>query len=305
MKTTQSEIALSPKLTATIENIKTIRARRDTLDAVTNAMPQTIADLKVKAASIADSLATKEGNLALLSGTEAKKLEGEYTTQGTALAVAEVEVNRAEAKLEALETKIAPEIDAAMKEAEIDLTREISIDADERKARIAIELREAVKPILKVLAKARAANFTGQFNDLFMCAYVPDVDGFKFFGGSHSLADFVGKNLLSEASSTPEAEEIKAILAPAREAIVIAKSYQPYVPLSKRPAPYQIKGSSEGPGGRPSLPPPRDVKPAVEANSSFVKSQYSSFNLEAKPQPQELNLAPALAELEPQAAVQL
>lgn len=238
----------STELLAAVNSVIEINSRREALEAAVSAMPATIEALRQRVQELTENLGSIEAELALCPpGAAAKRLERDSETRTAELAVAENEVKRAIAKLSALESKIAPEVDAAMAEAALTLHREIGIDTRERKKQIADELRHAVKPLLEVLAKAKAVDVAYQFNDLFQVSFVPDYENFVFLGAS-SQELHSGFNLLNALPDSEEARQVTLEFAPLRNARRIVTAYKEYVPLAKRPGPYQIKGTSEGEG---------------------------------------------------------
>jgi len=257
-KSAQTELAsaydISPELNAAVETVHFALGRRKTLDEAINALPKAISDLERQASSLTSELGSVEAELALSSGAQAKNLEQSCEQLNDTVSKKEIEIKRAKSKIVALEG-MAPEMDEAIVTAGGLLNMEVGFLAGDIKSQIAKEMRDAVIPVLAVIAKARVAGL-GQFNDFLAAAYLPDPEGFMIAGGSaiDVTSNYRGLNLLDRSYSTPETDALVAALKPVRDAIAAVRSHKPYIPLANRPTPYQIKGSNEGPGGKPAPP---------------------------------------------------
>jgi len=242
--------ALTPEVKAAIQDVHDALARRKLLDEATEASPARIAEIEHEANRLRGEIASREADIALCDEAEAPAKEKTIRKLADELTAKERELNRAKARLEALEAR-APEIDMAVDDAARTLNLEVSMLGESFKVRICEELREAVKPLLPILEKARAVG--RPFNDYFQAAYLPDPEGFvlsnKYIG---AISGHAGVNLLDSASG--ESNPITEVMAPVRAALNALCAHRAYVPLAKRPKPYVRKGAWDGPGGRTERP---------------------------------------------------
>ncbi len=296
---TKAEVyALTPEVIQAIEAVHDAIARRKVLDEAVNEAPARIAALEQEADRMRGELARLDADIALCDDAEVpakeraiKKLDGDLSTK-------ETELRRARARLDALEAR-APEIDAAVSEAGYVLNLETNSLAESFKERISEELREAVKPLLPILEKARAVG--PLMNDFCQAAYLPDPAGF-YLARSNNNANFanIGFNLLSGASGLPN--PINEVMAPVNAALAAWRGHKPYLPLAKRPVPYVRKGAWDGPGGRvdrpdePEQPPAPRMKTLEEALAEPYTIKGDSSGIRTWQAAAEMNMAKALAD---------
>jgi len=303
MKTTKTEAtayAVTPELNAAVESVHAALARRLALDSAVDTLPETIAGLEADAARLRGELGTTEAKLAMSAGAQMKELESACQTLTDSLSKKEIEIRRAKARVVALEG-MAAEVDEAVQTAGTLLNQEVGFVAGDFKVEIAREMREAVGPVLEVLAKARAVGL-GQFNDVFAAAYLPEIEGFMIVGGASNVSgEYIGTNLLDAFCNTPESDAIAAVLKPAKDALAAARSYRPYVPLAKRPAPYRIQGA-DWRGGQPTLPViQKEVAPhgfaTLKLNEPYaIKGDQSGALTRAAAGEQELSIGRVLTD---------
>jgi hypothetical protein len=247
----QGAYALTPEMDAAIQAVHDALARRAVLDEAVKEGPARIAALEQEANRIRGEIASREADIVWLPGSEVPAMEKAIKKLSDDLSTKETELRRARARLDALEAR-APEIDAAIAEAGYALNLERNMLAEDFKARISEQLREAVKPLLPLIEQARAVG--PMLNDFCQAAYLPDPVGFILANSNlGTTVGNVGVNLLNDASGLPN--PIAEAMAPVNAALNAFRAHRPYVRLSERPRPYVIKGSSEGPGGKPSVPP--------------------------------------------------
>ena len=288
-----SAYEITPELNAAIQAVHAAFMRRKNLDDAVNALPKMVSDHEQDVMRLSDELAASEAQLALSSGDQAKKLEHCCELLSAALSKKENELKRTKLRVIALEG-LAPEIDAAVEEAGSLLNIEVGILAGAIKSQIASEMREAVLPVLAVMAKAQAANLNHQFREFLLAAYLPDPESFMSLGGFSGAQNYSGINLLESNISNPDATAIARNLKPIKDALGLVKLHAHYVPLAKRPIPYQIKGTIDGLGGKPGIHPRPAPTPALVIDASITQAPYivkgSSGNASACT-PQELNPA--------------
>ena len=161
---------------------------------------------------------------------------------------------------------------------------------------VTVETRTGVKPLLRIMEKARAVG--PALNDFCRGAYVPDPVGFILANSNiGTTTGNIGFNLLSEASGLPN--PIAEVMAPVNAALNALRAHRPYVPLAKRPQPYVIKGSSEGPGGRPTVPEaPEPAAPRMKTIEEALAEPYTikgdSSGIRTWQAAAEMNMAKAL-----------
>lgn len=250
---------LSSEMQAAIQAVHDALGRRKTLDEATNAAPAQIAELEQEANRLRGEIASREADIIWCADTEVPAAEGAIAKLSDELITRETELRRAKSRLDALEAR-APELDAAVDQAGYMLNLEVGMQGEIFRARISEELREAVKPLLPILEKARAMG--PLFNDYLQAAYLPDPEGFILgLRSNGAISSNVGVNLLNGVSNVPN--PITEVMAPVNAALNALRSHRAYVPLAKRPKPYVMKGAWDGPGGRTGPRPPEVEKPSA------------------------------------------
>ncbi|CBJ50351.1 hypothetical protein [Ralstonia solanacearum] len=269
----QSGYALTPEVKAAVQDVHDALARRKLLDEAANASPARIEEIEREANHLRGEIASQEADIVLCDEAEVPAKEKAIRKLADELTAKERELSRAKARLNALEAR-APEIDAAIDEAARMLNLEVGMLAESFKVRICEELREAVKPLLPIMDKARAMG--RPFNDYFQAAYLPDPEGFilstQYIG---AISGHVGVNLLNGASGEPN--PIMEVMAPVNEALNALRAHRAYVPLAKRPKPYVRKGAWDGPGGRTERPQesqPEEPSPPRKTLEEALREPY-------------------------------
>ncbi|MGF6664835.1 hypothetical protein QF000_006503 [Paraburkholderia atlantica] len=247
----QGPYALTPEMETAIQAVHDALERRAVLDEAVKEAPARMAALEQEVSHIRAEIASREADIVWCDGSEVPAMDKAIKKLADDLGIKETELRRSKARLDALEAR-APEIDAAIAEAGHMLTLERDMLAESFKARISEELREAVAPLLPILEKARAVG--PMLNDFCQAAYLPDPLGFILSNANiGTTVGNVGVNLLNGASGLTN--PIAEAMAPVNATLNAFRAHRAYVPLANRPKPYVIKGSSEGPGGKPTVPP--------------------------------------------------
>jgi hypothetical protein len=264
--------ALPRELLDAIDAANAELARRRRLDHATSEAPHKIAELELKVERLRDELAQHEAEAALSERGGDDEIRSRRAADQTlkSLSFAEREIDDFQRSLAALEAA-APAIDEAVTQAGVVLNREIQTFGDNYRASIAAELRVLRAPILSLLVQARAVGlglFDVGFTD---AAFLGDPETFVSLGRGNRL-DYLGANLIDcrNASGAPNDPLVQAF-EPVRAARSALGRHRPYVPLAKRQQPYALRGSNEGPGGRPTpplqqaapLPPPKSIERAL------------------------------------------
>ncbi|WP_343661101.1 hypothetical protein [Ralstonia sp.] len=301
----QSGYALTPEVKAAIQDVHDALARRKLLDEAADASPARIAEIEQDANRLRGEISSQEADIALCDEAEVPAKEKAVRKLADELTVKERELSRAKARLDALEAR-APEIDAAIDEAAHTLNLEVGMLAESFKVRISEELREAVKPLLPIMEKARAVG--RPFNDYFQAAYLPDPEGFIVNTKSAgAIFGHVGVNLLNGTSGEPN--PITEVMEPVNAALNALRAHRAYVPLAKRPKPYVRKGAWDGPGGRTERPQesePEEPSPPHKTLEEALREPYvikgDSSGIRTWKAAAELNMARAMMADEDSAA---
>ena len=118
-------------------------------------------------------------------------------------------------------------------------------------------------------------------NDFVTSAYVPDLESCMRVNTGTGYYD-AAPNLLSLTDDdTAAAEaEIVAEMKPITDALVMGRQHRRYVPIAKRPQPYQYRGSNSGPAlglggpiGEPG-PPPQSIDEKSNFNGYRTDQPY-------------------------------
>ncbi|WP_342616977.1 hypothetical protein [Rhodoferax sp. GW822-FHT02A01] len=188
-------------------------------------------------------LSEKQADRALADDDQVKALDAEIKKLIDKVDAKSRELNRTRNLIEALEVK-APEVDAAVVDAqqilgiERHIWSEVIIDA------IRDELEAAVRPLIGVMAKAKAfGRFNGFLSDFLNAAWVP-ADPKSFLRAANGAYAYnIGRNLLDgspDDAQRAHADAIVAAVAPIYQQLNM--KHAEYVPLDKRPKPYVKKG---------------------------------------------------------------
>jgi hypothetical protein len=242
-ETMQSAAAEYAAAQAAHESCEREIARRakmlEQVDADAAALPGKEALLQSKASEAADvdaerSIASEDAVRTI--DAKLKRVRGEEDA-------ASRDLNQTRARLEALESKIETS-DEAVRSAANTLSAEIGALEARLTSEISCELAAALRPVIAVLAKARAIGGP-QMTLLASSAVVPDpAAGIDIVGRStfcSNLLDAVPDELQAGA-----ADAIRQTMLPLRATLAKARGLPSYVPLSKRPKPYVRRGYTIG-----------------------------------------------------------
>lgn len=283
--TTISPYAVTPELHAARTAVEAARGKSKKLADLVNTTAAQATTLEADAQRLQTELAAEEGALAMAEGAAVKRHEKSVERLSGELEGKEKELKRARAKIAALEG-MAPGIDDEVTAAGTALSIELGMWGQSVTAALSAELGEAVKPLVGVMAKARAIG-APLFLDFLQAAYVPDPIGFMRIMTRSDGWDNRGRNLLDgigESQWTAEADAISAQLSPVKLAMSAARIHREYVPLARRQGPYVRKGYE------------------VRGSDFWAKKREAAAPMEKpqpparKPEPQELSMGPALVE---------
>jgi hypothetical protein len=247
-ESSQASYAPSAELLAARDAVEAARQRSARVREQVDATAMQITALEGEVHKLQTDLANREAERALADDGAAKKLDAEIKRLAGDLDSKSRELNRARNLLQALETK-APEIDEEVRAAGTVLQSEQGIWASNAAQALRNELQEAVRPLVRVMARARAVGGP-ELRDFLSAALVPDPEGFMRFPVSGGGWVNQGTNLLDAPPDEIGAAAARAIsenLKPVRESLAAVRSHGDYVPLAKRPKPYVRKGrTTEG-----------------------------------------------------------
>jgi hypothetical protein len=251
-----SKYKVSAQMEEAIQKVEELLAKRKTIDAKIEAglVEAKAAEAPYEAALEAEAQAC--ANLALaIEEKDYLACEKAVEAAAEAVQVAHRKKILSARTVEAL-CNMAVTTDREIEVAKVDVDLEQGILAGEVVDAFAIELDEAIKPLLTVLAQAQALHVAVRSPGLinFMNGLViPDPRDQS--GRTHLVGDgFVTRNGRRESVSAamqeePSAQAVAAALQPIVHVRAKLLSHRPFVHPSKRPAPYVVKGRSDGPSG--------------------------------------------------------
>ncbi|HDR8987717.1 TPA: hypothetical protein QDA93_000276 [Burkholderia vietnamiensis] len=280
----------------TISNLRELLDRRKKLDDAVNAAPAEINSLETELSSLRQQMATLEADAVLIDEAKLPAKQKQIEALADVITEKDFGVRRAKARLEALEAR-APDLDEKIEIAIGFVRVEAGIATQSLRSDIAEELRSKVHDLQLIYAKIRALHGlvpNDRTGDFLQSAMVPDPDHCMRIttrGGTYEAST----NLLDVRNDATAVAEtlISEAMRPITEVLMLARKHRPYVPLAKRPAPYVRKGAWDGPGGRIDRPEKLE-EPPVRAEPYEIKGDSSGFR--TRPQVQEMNMAPAIAE---------
>lgn len=265
---TISPYAISPELVAAKDELDSAKQKATKLrQRVDEAAADAVA-LKLEVDSLTLELSGKQADRALADDDQVKALDGEIKKLIEKVDAKSRELNRMNALVEALEAK-APQVDEDVAVAKNLLNWERGVWVGSILDTLRDELAEAVRPLIGVLAKAKAMSQCSEgLRDTLLAAWVPDPQNFmRMTNGAYSCNQ--GRNLLDgrpDEHQRAEAEAITIALLPINQ--LISAPHSEYVPLAKRPKPYVRKGytmhgraADEAPFGQASKTEPEPVAP--------------------------------------------
>lgn len=271
-RTNQNAIAAAaPKSSASFEDAEAIRELNDLieqrrkLDEATNAAPEQIAAAEQELASLRNYMASKEADVVFVDDSKLPGLQKEIAKLSESIDAKELDLRRKKARLDALEAR-APELDAKIDLAIGFVRVEANMAAQDIQVELAEELRSKVAEVQMIYAKVRALQRVvpmDRTSDFLLSAYLPDLESCMRVNTGTGYYDAAPNLLAITNDETQAAEaEIAVAMKPITGALIVGRQHRPYVPLAKRPQPYQFRGSNEGPTrglsgpiGQPGPPP--------------------------------------------------
>lgn len=280
---------------AAVAEFEAMLARRKKLDQAVESAPVQIAETEHELAAMRSSLAAKERDIVFVDDADVQATQKEIIRLANAIDAKDLELRRLKARVEALEA-MAPDIDAQVDAAVCAIRVEASNAAVALCAELAAEVRERASELQLTYAKIRALTAIvplPKTTDFLDAAKVPDLDECGYFATTANLL-----SLESEASKVAEAE-IKDRMGGITSALRAARAYSPYVPVAKRPGPYQFRGSNSGPQkgmggaigpGEPPIPytpePPafkgyRDAEPyQIKGDQGGIRTRQAAVEMD-------------------------
>lgn len=280
----------------TISNLRELLDQRKKLDDAVNAAPSEIKFIEDELSNLRQQMASLEADIVLVDEAHVPAKQKQIKALGEVLADKELAVRRKKMLLETLEQR-APDLDEKIEIAIGFVRVEAGIAAQSLRSDIAQELRGKLHELQLIYAKVRALHGLvrdERTGDFLKSALIPDLDQCMRIIARNETYE-ASPNLLDTRNDDTAAVEaqISDAMRPITDVLVLARKHRPYVPLAKRPAPYVRKGAWDGPGGRIDRPEKLE-EPPVRAEPYEIKGDSSGFR--TRPQAQEMNMAPAIAE---------
>ncbi|MFJ1214527.1 hypothetical protein [Burkholderia pyrrocinia] len=306
---TQSGIAAQakPNLSIdaeTISNLRELLDQRKKLDDAVNAAPAEINSLETELSSLRQQMASLEADIVLVDEAQLSAKQKQIKALDTAVAEKDLAVRRAKARLEALEAR-APDLDEKIEIAIGFVRVEANIASHSLRSDIAEELRGKLHELQLIYAKVRALHGLvrdDRTGDFLQSALIPDLDQCMRIITRNGTYEASANLLDTRNDDTAAAEaQISEAMRPITEVLALARKHRPYVPLTKRPAPYIRKGAWDGPGGRVDRPeepeePPARMKTIEEALAEPYEIKGDSSGFRTWKQAQEMNMAAAITD---------
>jgi hypothetical protein len=240
MRSAAAEYAAAQAAHESCESELARRAKMlEQVDADAAALPGKEALLQSKASEAADADAERSiasDDAVRTIDAKLKRVRGEEDA-------ASRDLNQTRARLQALESKIETSDEAVRSAANV-LSAEIGALEARLTSAISSELAAALRPVIAVLAKARAIGGP-QMTLLASSAVVPDPAARIDITGQSTFCS----NLLDaepDEQQAGAADAIRQAMLPFRATLAKARGLPSYVPLSKRPPPYVRRGYTIG-----------------------------------------------------------
>ncbi|SOE92885.1 hypothetical protein SAMN05414139_05646 [Burkholderia sp. D7] len=271
------EYVPSPETMAAIERLNVALERRAKLDSAVDAVPHEIAVLEAAVDRQRGELNDLQAEAALaINGKSEVSLLQDFDKRRAALNLLMQEIELARGKLASLENR-AGAIDAEVVDAGTELNRESNMDGYRFRSQISDELKAALPELRSVIDKVRAlssAGFSDFFSDFLNCAQLYDVIGLANYRLGPQGTDLLAVDA-NDKTPHPVVERLKVVGA----AQTAVRTHRPFVPIAQRPLPYQIKGSNEGPGGRPTPPLPQPAPPPPPPPKSIEQAMKEPYTI--------------------------
>lgn len=251
--------APSAETLAAIERLNVALERRAKLDGAVDAVPHEIAVFEAAVNRQRGELndLQAEAALACNSENEVAQLQ-DFDKRRAALNLLMQDLELARGKLASLENR-AVAIDTEVVDAGAEVNRQSNMDGYRFQAQVSDELKSALPELRAVIDKTRALSgvgFAGFFGDFLNTIQLYDPVGLLRFATGPQGTDLLAA-VANDKTPHPIVERLKVVGA----AQTAVRTHRPFVPIAQRPQPYQIKGSNEGPGGRPTPPLPQPAPP--------------------------------------------
>lgn len=246
--TNAARYALTLEITAAHLAVEAARQKSSRHSEQVNLVAAQIAELDSEIPLLEKGLADHEAAMTFAEDSEIAAMEKTAMRLSTVIEMKARVLNRSRAKLKALED-MAPSVDDEVVTAGGSLRLEVGIWMQGVVQELSEELSEALKPVIGILAKARAIGGS-ELSDFLASVSVPDPVDCKLVPAA-SGAYNIGSNLLdlpADADQQAAANELHSQIAPVRRAATEACGHAAYIPLARRPKPYVIKGN-RGPDG--------------------------------------------------------
>lgn len=266
-----------------IKELSELIGQRRKLEAAADEIPAQVQAAEQELAALRGTLASKEASLVLIDEAKLKGLQKEIDAIAESINGKDLALRRLKNRLVALEG-LAPDLDEKIDLAIGFVRVEANMAAQDMQASLAEELRGKVAEVRVIYAKVRALQRLVpmvRISDFLISAYVPDLESCMRVNTGTGHYD-AAPNLLSLADEDTAAAEaaIAAEMKPITDALAIGRQHRRYVPISKRPQPYQYRGSNSGPAlglrgpiGEPG-PPPRMIEEKPAFNGYKINAPY-------------------------------
>jgi len=245
--------AVHPELTAAVGVVHAAIAKAKKVAEMIDGAAAAVAQLTGDIDALRQAIASAEVDEALSDDGDPKALRKAIERQRADLSTKEAELRSAQTRITAMEQK-APGTDAEVATAGEVLQREYQGWVVATKTALAADIEEAIKPLVDVMAKARAVGW--QHNMSFLDdALVPDLLNYISVNYGIARASDLSTNRLTGRTASAEAQatvaEIRNVILPVEQALAAVKSHRPYVSLANRQkTPYVLKGWGSAYHGR-------------------------------------------------------
>jgi hypothetical protein len=234
----------------TVNELRDLIEQRKKLDEATNNAPGEIAAAEADLASLHRELAVREADVVFIDDSKLPALQKEIAKLSGAIDSKDITVRRLRARLESLEAR-APDLDNKIDLAIGYMRLEANMGAQNLQAALAENLRSKVAEVRMIYAQVRALDRLVPMHrtrDFLISAHMPDLDSCMVINSGSERYDTAPNLLAITDAETVSAEaEIVEAMKPISDALKLASSHRPYVPLAKRPQPYVFRGSNQGP----------------------------------------------------------
>ncbi|VVE01709.1 hypothetical protein [Pandoraea terrigena] len=233
-----------------LQEIEGLLSQRKALEQHADSIPAQIDAAKRQLEAIGGQILDAEMELLTAPEKSIPKITKQRDDLETQQVECELRIRRLQTQLAAIEAR-APEIDEKITVAIGFVKLEATIASEEIQAALAEDIRRDVAALRRTYAKVRTLQALvpmPRTSDFLLDAYVPDIESCMRVdnGATHYNT---APNLLAEKNSDTEraAVEIAEALKPITDALHVCRAHRPYVPIAKRPQPYQFRGSNQGP----------------------------------------------------------